>query len=538
MLNLEGIYLTSKKYAIYIIFLSIILISPLVIGLDIEITNKESSVTIELMESPWPMKCFDTHHTSRSPYSTSHIDGFEKWRYFCKDGGVNGGIVIDDEGNIYFGDTDRYVHSLNPDSTLRWKYQTNGWITSAPALARDGTLYVGSWDTRLYAFHSKNGTLKWYQNAHGGSITGAPVIGDDGTIYVGTTKEMDKGEIVAYNPNGTLKWYYPTGDYIYSDPAIGDDGTIYIGSDDNYLYAMNPNGTLKWRYKTNHHIKAPVSIAKDGTIYAPSYDDYLYAINPDGTKKWQLMNVGGSTNPAIDKDGTIYLSDYDRFHAVYPNGVKKWTIDLGGERHVDASSCAISADGTIYFGTNIGTSGGGEIVAIDTNGTEIWSKKIANQWVESSPCIAEDGTIYIGSKCKVGGYLHAFGPVDSNVPPETPAIDGPINGAAGDEIEYMLTVVDPNKNPISFYIDWGDGIKGWQFERASGEECWYGHTWNRKGIYTIKVKARDTLGEESDWAYLEVNIPRNKQSMDNLFLRFLEKHPYLCIILRQFFYFE
>ena len=111
--------MTSKKYAIYIIFLSIILISPLVIGLDIEITNKESSVTIELMESPWPMKCFDTHHTSRSPYSTSHIDGFEKWRYFCKDGGVNGGIVIDDEGNIYFGDTDRYIHSLNHNSLIQ-----------------------------------------------------------------------------------------------------------------------------------------------------------------------------------------------------------------------------------------------------------------------------------------------------------------------------------------------------------------------------------------------------------------------------------
>ena len=533
MLNLEGIYLTSKKYNIYIFFLSILLISPLVIGLDIVNTNIDSNAPIDLMDSPWPTKCFNTRHTSKSPYSTSHIDGFEKWRYFCDDGGVNGGIVIDDKGNLYFGDTDRYIRALNPNGTLRWKYRTNGWITSAPSLADDGTLYVGSWDTRLYAFHSNNGTLKWYQNAHGGSINGAPVIGDDGTIYVGTTKEMDKGEIVAFNTNGTIKWIYPTGDYIYSDPAIGDDGTIYVGSDDNYLYAINPNGTLKWRYKTAHHIKAPVSIAEDGTIYAPSYDDYLYAINPDGTLKWQLMNVGGSTNPSINEDGTIYLSDYDRFHAVYPNGTKKGTIDLGGERHVDASSCAISADGTIYFGTNIGSAKAGEIVAIDTNGAELWSKMVADDWVESSPCIAEDGTVYIGSSCESGGYLHAFGSVESNLPPETPTINGPTSGVINEKYWYTFKVIDPDNNPISYYIDWGDGTEGWQFERASGEECWYGHEWTEEGTYTISVKARDTLGEESDWAYLEVNIPRNKQSIENLFLRFLEKHPQLFPILRQ-----
>ena len=112
------------------------------------------------MDSPWPMQCFDTHHTSRSPYSTSHIDGLEKWRYFCYGSGVDGGIVLDDEGNLYFGDKWAYVHSLNPDGTLRWKYRTEGWITGCPALAEDGTLYVGSWDDYLYAINP-DGTRKW-----------------------------------------------------------------------------------------------------------------------------------------------------------------------------------------------------------------------------------------------------------------------------------------------------------------------------------------------------------------------------------------
>jgi len=425
------------------------LVSPLTIGLDLSHIKKDSiSTTTGLMDSPWPMICYNTHHTSRSPYNTSHIDGLEKWRYFCYGGGVDGGIVIDKEGNLYFGDKWSYIHAINSNGSLRWKYRTNGRITSAPALAEDGTLYVGAWDEELYAFNSKNGSLNWKLDIDCGSITGAPVIGIDGAIYLGTAAG---GKLVAVNPNGTIKWIYSTGDYIYSDPAISDDGTIYVGSDDNYLYAINPNGTLKWRYKTGSHIKAPVSIAEDGTIYAPSYDDYLYAFNPEGSLEWKLKDVGGSTNPSIDDDGTIYLSDYDRFHAVYPNGTKKWTIDLGGERHVDGSSCAISADGTIYFGTNIGDGAGGEIIAIDTNGTEIWSKKIANWWVDSSPGIAEDGTVYIGSNTDMGGYLHAFGPMESNSPPYEPTISGPMNGKIGEY--YIYSIPKPPKKDKLSYIN-------------------------------------------------------------------------------------
>ena len=76
-------------------------------------------------------------------------------------------------------------------------------------------------------------------------------------------KGFDEGEIIAVNPIGSLKWYYPTGYYITCSPAIGDDGTVYIGSGDTYLYAMNPDGTLKWRFKTGDYIKGPASIADD-----------------------------------------------------------------------------------------------------------------------------------------------------------------------------------------------------------------------------------------------------------------------------------
>ncbi len=503
--------------------------------------NKSNIITEEIsfqssrnfpIDSPWPMQCHDNRHTSLSPYSTAHIDGLEKWRrrgIVQGLGGMSSGPIVGDDGSIYYGDKDSYVYALYPNGTMKWAYKTDNRITSAPALAEDGTLYVASWDAGLYALNSTTGKRKWRCGC-GSSIAASPAIGDDGIIYLGTLS--DKNEIVAVNPNGTIKWKYQTGDRIYSDPAIGDDGTIYIGSDNSYLYAMNPNGTLKWRFKTGHHIKASPSIAEDGTIYVPSYDDYLYALYPNGTIRWKCSNVGAGTNPAIGEDGTIYLSDYDRFHAIYPNGTKKWTIDLGN-RHIDASSCAISADGTIYFGTNIGNMEGGEIVALNLDGTVKWRKTICDRWSDSSPCIGKDGTVYIGSQFEGGGYLHAFGPVDSNSPPESPTISGETNGKINEKYWYIISSIDPDNNPVQLYIDWGDGSEGWQAERASGETYYYAHEWNKKGNYTIRAKAKDVLGEESDWATLEVTMPKTKQSTNWYFLQFLEKHPHMFPILRQ-----
>jgi outer membrane protein assembly factor BamB len=478
------------------------------------------------MDSAWPMKCHDLHHTGLSPYSTADNPGIEKWRFFC-DGGVDGGPVIGEDGTICFGDRSYpdYLYAVYPNGTLKWKSHADGWINSAPAIDEDGTIYVGSWDHYLYAINS-NGSLKWKFLANDANIASSPAIADDGTIYFGTLWSLgDGGKIHAVNPNGTEKWRYQTGDAVSSAPAIGNDGTIYIGSSDTYLYAMNPNGTLKWRFKTGNQVKGPPSIASDGTIYVGSWDDYLYALYSNGTMKWKCkIGTGTETNPSIASDGTIYVGSYDgHLYAVYPNGTLMWSFAVTGNIH--QSSPAISADGTIYFGTD----DSGYIYAVNPNGTEQWRKKIADGWVESSPCIAEDGTVYIGSTSGGGGYLHAFGNVESNTPPEAPIISGETNGNVGQRYWYTFNSVDPDRNPISFYIEWGDDTTtGWTMERGSGENCYYDHTWSEPDTYIIKAKAKDVMGEESDWGTLEVTMPRNKALYySSFFIRFLERFPML-----------
>jgi outer membrane protein assembly factor BamB len=488
------------------------------------------------MSSPWPMKCHDNRHTGLSPYSTVDNNGAELWN-FRADGWIGGGPIIDDEGIIYFGDEHGYFYALNSDGSLKWESPNDlGDISGTPALGDDGTIYVGSWDQNLYALSSSNGSVIWTYDA-GGTIVSSPAIGDDGTIYFGTLVGFDQGDIVAVNPDGTLKWKYETGYYITSDPAIGDDGTIYIGSGDNYLYALNSNGTLRWRFKTGHYIKGPPSIDEDGTIYVGSFDGYLYALFPDGGVKWQCkIGAGTETNPSIGPDGTIYVGGL-RLYAVNPeDGTLKWSFDPGEDQIIAKSSPAVSAEGSIYFGTNIGETDGGDIVALNADGTVRWRHRIADEWVDSSPCIDENGVIYIGSSSAEPeepydfyGVLYAFGHGEEvNEPPNTPSIQGQTSGKPGETYTYTIQATDYDNDMISYFVDWDDDSdSGWQGPYSSGTSIELSHSWSEKDSYIIKAKAMDSEGSESTWATLQVSMPKNKDVFDSLLARFFQAYPWL-----------
>jgi len=474
-------------------------------GIDVVETESQSIISNPIessvsppMDSPWPMKCHDMHHTSRSPFSTTYNSGYEKWRYECDE--VESSAVIGDDGTIYFGSMDWFLYALNPDGTEKWRYKTGFLIWSAPAIAEDGTIYVGSWDDYLHAVNP-NGTRKWRFCAHD-DICSSPAIAEDGTIYFGTM--LSGNRIYAVNPNGTEKWRYKTGDVITSDPAIGEDGTIYIGSCDNYLYAMNPNGTLKWRFKTGDEIKGHASIADDGTIYFPSFDDNLYALYPNGTLKWKTNTEwGASSSAAIADDGTIYVGT-DKLRAIYPNnGTIKWTLDVGGD--IAHASPAVSADGTIYV------SAGLCLVAVNQDGTEKWRRQICDVRADSSPIIAEDGTIYVGSTSKDEnthfwyGYLHAFG-AGGEVIAEA---NGPYYGLIDEAVEFSGDA-DFGYPPYTWQWDFGDG-------NTSNEQN-PTHIYTNVGNYTVTLTVTDNKSSQSvdtAWAWVqESNDPPEKPTIE------------------------
>jgi outer membrane protein assembly factor BamB len=429
-----------------------------------------------------------------------------------KGGGAWGSPVVDNRGVIYIGA--REIYAIYPNGTLKWEYDIPHHIESAAAIDENGIIYVGTVQAMpnyLYAIYTSNGTLKWKYKT-GNHIFSSPAVGDDGTIYFGDANN----NINALYLNGTLKWRYTTDNVVYSSPAIGDDGTVYCGSHDCYLYALYPNnGTLKWRYSTGNWIRTSPCIADDGTIYCVSLDDYLYAVYPNGTLKWKT-DVGAGTSPTIGQDGTIYAG-YRTLHAVNPsNGSIKWTFDPGPDRMIRGGTPCDSADGTIFFGTNIGEYDGGELIAVNPDGIECWRIMLATDWIESAPAIGSDGTIYVGSCNDLyhpgsEGYLHAIGSLDPNAP-TAPEINGPANGHTGTSYDYTFTSTSPLGRNLYYYISWGDNtVENWIGPYASGETATVNHTYSRRGTYTISSRAKDTDNLWGLWGTMSVTMPVNLQ---------------------------
>ncbi len=108
-------------------------------------------------------------------------------------------------------------------------------------------------------------------------------------------------------------------------------------------------------------------------------------------------------------------------------------------------------------------------------------------------------------------FLKNYLGIIENQAPKTPVINGPSQGKPGKEYECSVQTTDPEGQDLYYYIEWGDGtITDWIGEYTSGEEVTINHTYENKGKFTIKVKARDEMYAESDWETYTVTMPRSK----------------------------
>ncbi|HDS58870.1 MAG TPA: hypothetical protein ENN54_01050 [Thermoplasmatales archaeon] len=103
-----------------------------------------------------------------------------------------------------------------------------------------------------------------------------------------------------------------------------------------------------------------------------------------------------------------------------------------------------------------------------------------------------------------------FGVIEEkpNTPPHAPSISGPASGETGTAYNYTIAAADPEEDMVYYLIDWGTGSTGhWSGPYPSGEAITRQHAWEEDGNYTIRVKARDSEGAESNWSTLRVSMP-------------------------------
>jgi len=318
-------------------------------------------VVLSSAQHPWPMFHHDPQHTGRSEYAGPTTPE-EKWHFFISntEGSSSPAIAVD--GTIYVGSlAGQCLYAINPDGTEKWHFDCD-WIRSSPCIDENGIIYVGA-GTKLYAVYP-DGTEKWRYATEGPIYYSSPVLDTNGTVYIGSGDSC----LYAINSDGTLKWQYQTNGIIVSSPALGIDGTIYVGSLDSCLYAIDSNGILKWRYQTGGEIGSSPAVDDSGIIYFGSVDAYLYALRPNGNLKWRVPCGGPVTSsPGIDTNKTIYIGAHDGYlYAIGINGNIKWQFKV--DDYEVYASPIVTGEGTIYIGGSYYS----RLYAVNPDGTERW----------------------------------------------------------------------------------------------------------------------------------------------------------------------
>src|SRR2546422_4760468 len=201
----------------------------------------------------------------------------------------------------------------------------------------------------------------WAYDTGTGALTGSPIVGADDTIYIG-----GGGYLHAISPGGTPLWRLPVGTS-FGTALQAPDGILYATSATgltNTVYQIWPDGTVLSRFSVTGSFISPLALAlaPDGTLYfgvgnSLGTGGVLYALTPNplaGTmaERWHLhTRFLARSQPAVDPiTGVIYVGTYDvggTLYAVAPSGSVLWRSEALGYIN---SSPSIDTDGTIYVG--------------------------------------------------------------------------------------------------------------------------------------------------------------------------------------------
>jgi hypothetical protein len=125
---------------------------------------------------------------------------------------------------------------------------------------------------------------------------------------------------------------------------------------------------------------------------------------------------------------------------------------------------------------------------------------------------------------------------DNRSPNKSNKPSGQTKGKIGQNYMFITNTTDPEADQLYYNWSWGDGTySGWRGIYDSGEIVNMSHSWAEKGSYSIKVKAKDVSGAESEWSEpLSVRMPKIyiKHPIFQILINMLERFPFFEKIIR------
>ncbi len=217
-------------------------------------------------------------------------DGTEKWRVALGGSVQAAHPMVDANGDIYVRSGRGRLFAVSRTGEVKWVFEG---AETDPVPGAGGRLLLGCTNGTLTAL-DREGRVRWSVPIRAG-VGCAPAVAPDGTIYVGSRG----GWVFAFNPGGERIWTFETEggpgliDWPGTSPSSGEDwirqtreflkdhphreitqppivdsaGEVIFAGGQFYLYALTHNGGLAWKADTGGYVTEPLALSPTGVIY-------------------------------------------------------------------------------------------------------------------------------------------------------------------------------------------------------------------------------------------------------------------------------
>ncbi len=244
---------------------------------------------------------------------------------------------------------------------------TGFWVYDNMFTPGNGMLYTVD-GSSVYAI-GEDGKVNWslpipdkYKvNEKGEKWTGIAAAAEGGDFYVivGPGNQPLRGQLLAIDPDGTVRWSAPLtfnlAEYYNTQPGLHvKDGRVYIHHYHNQII-LDANGSLICNI---NGVYDPASIDDSGNMYVYSKDNgSIEAYGRDGSMLWDhtiseynvsVLSDAGNDQPYY-RNGTLYVWLTNGVMALDTSGNKLWARQYSDENTVADYNNAFDGQGNLYL---------------------------------------------------------------------------------------------------------------------------------------------------------------------------------------------
>ena len=280
--------------------------------------------------------------------------GEKKWTFALGDRAYGAPAVADD-GTIYVGSDKKVFFAITPAGAQIYKLEVDGEADSAPLVLPEGQVIFAAGNV---VYELRKGGDVGARFRAGKKVYSAPTWLPDGRIAFGAQDD----KLYVLTKALTLAVAVDLGADVDCSPAAMDDGTLFVGTDGGEVVRVTPSGSIAWRTKVGGYVRGGVTITRGGDVVVGTFGPVprIVRLSREGTilGAFEIQGTGARDfgiwgSPLEDDTGALYFGTQDdRVLGLSASGAPLLSFETKGD--VDAPITMLS-DGSLIVGSEDGT---------------------------------------------------------------------------------------------------------------------------------------------------------------------------------------